>query len=245
MLEVLSYKDNLYDEESLSFLGRFSFSYLNLHKVLGEPTFYKDTTLLVFPSWILRNKKSDSILKIYTDINLGSTTIQEHDVKAHNNIKACTVLSQNRDIKLHDLLNMMHHQLDWIDSGGKDLEQCVCQDAEHIIQPNPSSKRVIIDDSRGFKPKMLVRGKMSPKNAVFKAVSLALRKRGLSPKKNLDVSSIITPCIRDDINQILLEWFKLGKVQLDKEFNDKELEVYVYTLQSNWIRKDPRLNGTA
>ena len=45
------------------------------------------------------------------------------------------------------------------------------------------------------------------------------------------------------VNQILFEGFRGGKVELDTEFTDAELKAYVSGLQSNWLRKDKRLNG--
>lgn len=48
---------------------------------------------------------------------------------------------------------------------------------------------------------------------------------------------------RAQVNMILFTGFREGKIQLDREFNDAELKSYVSGLQSNWIRKDNRLNG--
>ena len=48
---------------------------------------------------------------------------------------------------------------------------------------------------------------------------------------------------RAQINAILFEGFRNGSIQLEREFNDTELKAYVSGLQSNWLRKDTRLNG--
>jgi len=48
---------------------------------------------------------------------------------------------------------------------------------------------------------------------------------------------------RAEINMILFAGFRAGTIELDREFNDKELKSYVSGLQSNWLRKDGRLNG--
>jgi hypothetical protein len=48
---------------------------------------------------------------------------------------------------------------------------------------------------------------------------------------------------RAQINAILFEGFRSGKIELDREFTDPELKAYVSGLQSNWLRKDTRLNG--
>jgi hypothetical protein len=48
---------------------------------------------------------------------------------------------------------------------------------------------------------------------------------------------------RASVNQILFEGFKAGTIELDREYTDTELKAYVSGLQSNWLRKDKRLNG--
>jgi hypothetical protein len=48
---------------------------------------------------------------------------------------------------------------------------------------------------------------------------------------------------RAQVNMILFEGFRAKKIQLDKDFSDADLKKYVSGLQSNWIRKDKRLNG--
>jgi hypothetical protein len=48
---------------------------------------------------------------------------------------------------------------------------------------------------------------------------------------------------RASVNQILFEGFKAGTIELDREYSDTELKAYVSGLQSNWLRKDKRLNG--
>jgi hypothetical protein len=48
---------------------------------------------------------------------------------------------------------------------------------------------------------------------------------------------------RAQVNAILFEGFRAGNIELDKEFTDAELKTYVSGLQSNWLRKDKRLNG--
>ena len=48
---------------------------------------------------------------------------------------------------------------------------------------------------------------------------------------------------RAQINSILFEGFRSGKIELEKEYDDSGLKAYVSGLQSNWLRKDKRLNG--
>lgn len=48
---------------------------------------------------------------------------------------------------------------------------------------------------------------------------------------------------RAQVNLILFQGFRAGEIELDREFTDTELKAYVSGLQSNWLRKDKRLNG--
>ena len=49
---------------------------------------------------------------------------------------------------------------------------------------------------------------------------------------------------RASVNAILVEGFKAGEISYDGELpDDAELKSYVSGLQSNWLRKDKRLNG--
>jgi hypothetical protein len=49
---------------------------------------------------------------------------------------------------------------------------------------------------------------------------------------------------RSQVNAILVEGFKSGKIGYDGEIpDDSTLKAYVSGLQSNWLRKDKRLNG--
>jgi hypothetical protein len=48
---------------------------------------------------------------------------------------------------------------------------------------------------------------------------------------------------RAQVNAILFEGFKAGRIELEREYTDSDLKSYVSGLQSNWIRKDKRLNG--
>jgi hypothetical protein len=77
--------------------------------------------------------------------------------------------------------------------------------------------------------------KMTQKEAVYQAVikvcSLA------------DGAYIPTKEERASINQILFEGFKSEMIALDEAKTDSELKGYVSGLQSNWLRKDKRLNG--
>jgi hypothetical protein len=78
---------------------------------------------------------------------------------------------------------------------------------------------------------------MNQKEAVFAAISNVLgditEGIAVNPTKEQ----------RAQINAILFEGFRSGKVTLDKTFNDADLKTYVSGLTSNWVRKDTRLNG--
>jgi hypothetical protein len=77
--------------------------------------------------------------------------------------------------------------------------------------------------------------KMTQKEAVFTAVTNVVG--------TIDGTYNPTREQRHQINAILFEGFKAGKIDLDREYNDTELKSYVSGLQSNWLRKDKRLNG--
>ena len=50
--------------------------------------------------------------------------------------------------------------------------------------------------------------------------------------------------LRGQVNDILFEGFKAGSINYDGAVSaDAELRAYVSGLQSNWLRKDKRLNG--
>lgn len=79
-------------------------------------------------------------------------------------------------------------------------------------------------------------GKMNQKEAVFQAVCNVTGHTG-------DGKVEISKEQRAQVNAILFEGFKAGKIELDREYTDSDLKGYVSGLQSNWLRKDKRLNG--
>lgn len=85
--------------------------------------------------------------------------------------------------------------------------------------------------------------KQTQKEAVFSAVTNVLGEQNISIEEGVSVAPYMTREVRSQVNQILFEGFKSGHIELDKEFTDSELKGYVSGLQSNWIRKDKRLNG--
>lgn len=77
--------------------------------------------------------------------------------------------------------------------------------------------------------------KMTQKEAVFQAVKNVCGEQ--------DGAYIPTKEQRAQINQILFQGFKSETIELDRQFSDSDLKGYVSGLQSNWLRKDKRLNG--
>jgi hypothetical protein len=78
--------------------------------------------------------------------------------------------------------------------------------------------------------------KMTQKEAVFQAVTNITGHNGDGPV-------VISKEQRAQVNAILFEGFRNGKIELDREYTDSDLKGYVSGLQSNWLRKDTRLNG--
>lgn len=76
---------------------------------------------------------------------------------------------------------------------------------------------------------------MNQKEAVYSAV--------INVCGNVDGAYSPTREQRAQVNQILFEGFRSGKIHVEREFSDTELKAYVSGLQSNWLRKDQRLNG--
>lgn len=77
--------------------------------------------------------------------------------------------------------------------------------------------------------------KMTQKEAVFSAVTnvCGANDGAYTPSKEQ----------RASVNQILFEGFRNGTIECEREYDDSELKAYVSGLQSNWLRKDKRLNG--
>lgn len=84
---------------------------------------------------------------------------------------------------------------------------------------------------------------VTQKEAVYVAITSVLKENGVHFEEGTDVSNVISKDHRAQVNYILFEGFKSGHIQLEREFSDSELKAYVSGLQSNWIRKDTRLNG--
>jgi hypothetical protein len=78
--------------------------------------------------------------------------------------------------------------------------------------------------------------KMTQKDAVFSAVTNVCGDQ--------DGAYSLSKEQRASVNQILFEGFKNGSIVFNGDLpQDKELRAYVSGLQSNWLKKDKRLNG--
>lgn len=86
--------------------------------------------------------------------------------------------------------------------------------------------------------------KVNQKTAVYEAIVNVLTNAGVDFEEGMDVKPVMSRELRAQVNQILFEGFRAGRIELDREFDDGELKSYVSGLQSNWIRKDRRLNGS-
>lgn len=82
------------------------------------------------------------------------------------------------------------------------------------------------------------------KEAVFSAVTSVLSEAGVTVNEGDNVANYMNRELRSQVTAILVEGFKAGTIVLEKSFtNDSELRTYCSGLTSNWLRKDPRLNG--
>jgi hypothetical protein len=85
--------------------------------------------------------------------------------------------------------------------------------------------------------------KNSQKDAVFSAIIAVLSENGIAFEENTNVNTLMNKDLRSQVNNILVEGFKSQTIELDKTCTDTELKKYSSSLQSNWLRKDKRLNG--
>jgi hypothetical protein len=85
---------------------------------------------------------------------------------------------------------------------------------------------------------------MNQKEAVFNAVMDVLSQEKVKLDDGSNVVNLLNRDRRHKVNQILFDGFKSGDIELATEFpNDSILRTYCSGLQSNWVRKDKRLNG--
>jgi hypothetical protein len=85
--------------------------------------------------------------------------------------------------------------------------------------------------------------KITQKEAVFNAVTSVLNENNVEVSEGTDINTLMNKEYRSQVNAILFEGFRNETIELDRQFSDSELKGYVSGLQSNWLRKDKRLNG--
>jgi len=85
--------------------------------------------------------------------------------------------------------------------------------------------------------------KQSQKDAVFSAITSVLAEAGIKITEGESVSSHMTRERRAQVTEILTEGFCNGTIELKETYDESKARTYASSLQSNWIRKDPRLNG--
>src|ERR1017187_7779629 len=90
--------------------------------------------------------------------------------------------------------------------------------------------------------------KMTQKEALFRSVCAVLAQAQIEPEGAMNEPFASTSpnhkTLRGQVNNILFEGFKAESINYDGALpNDTELKAYVSGLQSNWLRKDKRLNG--
>jgi hypothetical protein len=84
---------------------------------------------------------------------------------------------------------------------------------------------------------------MTQKEAVFNAVTSVISENNISVTEGTDVSTVMTRELRSQVNAILFEGIRNGTITVESQFSDADLKAYISGLQSNWLRKDKRLNG--
>ena len=85
--------------------------------------------------------------------------------------------------------------------------------------------------------------KTTQKEAVYSAITNTLAEKGIHFEEGSDVTPLMNRDIRALVNLILIEGFMAGTIELDKSYTESQLKAYASSVQSNWIRKDKRLNG--
>ena len=90
---------------------------------------------------------------------------------------------------------------------------------------------------------------MTQKDAVFSAVTTVIINNNLQfISGTTDAATLLNRTLRAQINTILVTQFRNGEIELSDEAknklaNESALKAYVSGLVSNWVKKDPRLNG--
>ena len=78
--------------------------------------------------------------------------------------------------------------------------------------------------------------KQSQKEAVYSAVMNVLSENGITVESSTDVGTIMNRTLRAQVNQVLVEGFRSGSIELEKAFNDTELKAYVSGLHYSSVK---------
>ena len=90
---------------------------------------------------------------------------------------------------------------------------------------------------------------VSQREATFNAVVAVISNNNVTFNNGQDVKNILTSTMKKAVKNILIQQFKAGAIDCTDDFkktklnSDTELSKYCSGLISNWIKKDPRLNG--
>ena len=85
--------------------------------------------------------------------------------------------------------------------------------------------------------------KMSQKEAVYNAVTSVLSENNIVVDDSTNVYSVMTRELCAQVNRILFEGFRSDSIEIEGTHSDASLKGYISGLQSNYLRKDKRLNG--
>lgn len=86
--------------------------------------------------------------------------------------------------------------------------------------------------------------KVSQRQAVFAAVCNVMGEHGVHFREGMIVKDVITKDMRAEVNAALCKGFRDGSIELGTAYEtDAELKEYTSGLISNWLRKDPNMNG--
>jgi hypothetical protein len=82
------------------------------------------------------------------------------------------------------------------------------------------------------------------KEAVFSAVSSVLAEANITVNEGDNFATHLSRELRAQVTNILVEGFTSGNISLEKTFeSEADLRTYCSGITSNWLRKDPRMNG--
>lgn len=93
--------------------------------------------------------------------------------------------------------------------------------------------------------------KLSQKEIVYERVIQVVKENKLTVKSNQPILELLNPDLYNSLIKNVCDDFLTGKASLkdtpankDKISDLNQLKIYVRGLCNNWLRRDPRLNGT-